>query len=1231
MRALLAAALLSIAACALPSGGYEPSLDAAPDATPDTPDGGGGFLLVVPDSELTIGEGQIGSFTVALSEAPPAPITVTITAADAERLGVPSQLSIDNDNWSTPQSITVTALSDVDAAPDDVIITLSAPGAADDVDVTVHVTDDDTLAIRTGASSIQITEGMQGVVKVRLTAAPPGDTTVAVALTPAQPLVASVAPPSLMFTAATWDVEQDVIITAEQDLDVAGATFTLALTDQGGAQAASVDVQIIDDDQVAIVPMPAALGTIDEGGAPVSLGISLTRDPGGPVRVTLAPTLAGKVTLTPGFVDFDSSSWNVVQSVQVSGAQDDDTRDDPLELRLTSPPLEERRVSVTVRDNDVPTLEASATQVTVMEGNTIMLGVRLAFDPLGTVTVSPSIDNPTVATILGAGLTFDSSNYHDYQQVMIRAEHDLDLATDDTFVTLQAPLLNATLSVPLHKTDDDQQVIETSAPAVTLAENAMTTFDVRLRFRPNGAVAVGVAVPPPGAHATTSPTSVPFTTGDFNDWHTVTVHGVRDPDLVPDTVPITLSGAAAPSPTTVTATVTDVDVQAIQASTAALTVAEGANGTFTVRLAFQPTAPVRVTVVSNNTLVATVTPAMIDFDAANYATPVTVTVTGAEDANAVVDSTSITLHSTTAGIPDRTVAITATDNDLQGLQVTATSISVTEGSTMMLGVRLRQDPVGPVTVSAASLDSAVIGLIGTTSFSFNSGNYSSYQYVTVDALQDNDLATQTGTVRFASVSPALMADVTVTKPDEDVQAIDTTVSSVTVLEGATAQFGVRLRYEPAGSVTVQVASADGAKATTSGNLTFGPGDYATFQTVTVTGTPDDNLTGETVAINLTSPGNAPPRAVNATVNDDDTQAILGAPASISLTEGQQTTVNVRLRFQPSTPTVTVTVGATPSGVVTTSGNLTFTSSNWASTQPITITAIDDVDLIDDSTTLSIGGAGASTVTVPIGVDDTDTLTIVPSTTSLTVPESGTGSFTVALSNQPNADVTVTLGVSPTGIATLSRSTITFTTVNWSTAVGVTVTPIADPDNASESTTVTLSSGGVTPNATVGITVNDTTVVSKAGWPTSFLPTTGSYSGNTVWAFKVTTAGTGTWTLDTLGLIAGVAGNQVKFALYTHNPSTDKPDTLITSTTAAAVAAGENAYAVSPAATIGGSSIYWIAFAVSGSVPLGDGGAGNQARRCQRATFGFADAWTATFGSSTCSNVNAVNVIATMHQ
>lgn len=1237
MRKLALLTALALAACTGGTTEFLPGIDAtdAPDVPIDAPiDAPSSFLLVVDPTDLTVTEGQVTSFNLSLSEEPAAPVTVTILPSDTMRLEAPTQVTFDNDTWATPTPVSVTALGDDDAAPNELTIGLSAPGAQDNVTIMVHVTDDDRLEIVTDPTAIQVTEGLQGTVKVTLSAEPTADTVVTVALNPALPNVASLSTSELTFTAATWDVEQDVIITAEQDLDIANHTSMLTLTSTTVMDPASVMVTIFDDDQVGISPQPSALGTITEGGAPTPLMINLTRDPGQATRVTITPEIAGKVTVNPSFVDFDSSNWNQFQSVNVSGAQDSDTQDDTLDLVLSAnlAGVAPRDVSVTVDDDDTPTLQASAASASVIEGNTVQVGVRLAFDPLGPVTVTAAIDNPTIATITApasSSVTFDSSDYNQFKTITIRGEQDQDLATDATFVRFQATALGASLDVPITKTDDDMQVIEVDMSSVTLTEIGQASFGARLRFRPNGNVTVNVSTGG-SSHASVAPISIPFNVGDFGQYKTVTVTGTHDVDLTNDPVTVTLSGASAPVSAVVNATVNDVDVQAIQLNRVSLSINEGQTGTFTVRLSHQPSGNVIVNIGSANPAVATAMPAMITFNNTTWDDEVTVTVTGQQDANANPDMTSITAMGP-APIVTQSVGITVVDDDVLNLQTSVSSLTVTEGmmSSMVLGVRLTQDPQGNVTVNAESLDPAIVALTGVTQFNFSSGDYNTFKYVTVSALNDDNLVDNMATIRFSSVSPMLTATATVTNDDEDTQAISLSVTSVTLLENQTAQFGVRLAFQPSGNVTVQIASADANKATTSGNLTFGPGDWNMFQNVTVTGTPDNNLAQEMVNINVTSPGNAPPRTVAATVNDDDVQTINGLPSTINLTEGNQQVVNINLGFQPSTPTVTVTISTNPTGVASTSANLTFTNSNWMNTQPVTITATQDTDLVNESTTLTLSGASAPvSPTSTVNVTDDDTLTIVPSPTSVTVAENSTGSFTVALSHQPLADTTVTLSMMPTGVATLSIASIPFTTSNWNSPVTVNITPVSDVDNQSESTTVTLSSG-VTANASVGITVNDTTVVNQPGWPTYFGQATSQGSATQRIAYKVTTAAGSNWTLDNIGLIASTTGNMAKMAIYTHDAANDAPSMLVTTTPATSVTAGINNFTPT-AATLSPSTTYWIAFHVSAAIPIGSDSM-MPARRCTRGTISFGDSFPATWGSPSCTSSTAVNVFATLHQ
>ena len=94
----------------------------------------------------------------------------------------------------------------------------------------------------------------------------------------------------------------------------------------------------------------------------------------------------------------------------------------------------------------------------------------------------------------------------------------------------------------------------------------------------------------------------------------------------------------------------------------------------------------------------------------------------------------------------------------------------------------------------------------------------------------------------------------VTVIDEDEQIIQTSAALVNVDEEGTATFDVWLGYQPAADITVTVVSALTDAATVNpATLTFTPGNYDQHQTVTVSGTADDDLDDTSTIITLDRP------------------------------------------------------------------------------------------------------------------------------------------------------------------------------------------------------------------------------------------------------------------------------------------------------------------------------------------------------------------------------------------
>ncbi|MCE9572652.1 MAG: FG-GAP-like repeat-containing protein [Deltaproteobacteria bacterium] len=768
------------------------------------------------------------------------------------------------------------------------------------------------------------------------------------------------------------------------------------------------------------------------------------------------------------------------------------------------------------------------------------------------MVVAVSSLDTAVATVGTAQLTFTASNYSSDQVLTLMAPDDADAAPGSTTLRLESVAAGLLTNVPVAVADDDHLTIETSVSAVTLAENGTATFTVQLGAQPPAGVMVGVVSSDLGA-ATPSPATLSFTTSNWNVAQTVTVTGVQDVDLNDESLSLTLTASGLPVKV-VTATVNDDDAQGTVLSAATLTVSEGSTGTVGVSLQFMPTSDVTVTVASADPAVATAAPATLTFTSANYATPQLVTIGGVIDADAVDESTTVSL--TSAGLATRTVAVTVTDIDHLGLEASVPSLSIGEGATGTVGVRLTAQPTltfttvnwhtyqnvtitgvqdadaadESVTITAAStgltslpiavavVDDEILGIVtdvtavtltegatgtfqvrlaaqpaATTNVTVTSGdtgaatvapatlmfttaNWNVYQTVTITGAQDVDLADETVTMTLASAGfPNRLVTATVT--DNDTQVVVASASAVTVTEGSTINtLGVSLQYMPAGNVVVSVASADGAVATASpGSLTFTPANYAVAQTVSVTGTQDADAANGATSLSLTAAG-ATPATVTVNVTDDD---ILGIETSVgSLTVGEAGTgkVSVRLTAQPAGTTV-VSIASSDTGAATVTGSLTFTTANWNVFQDANIAGVNDPDVANESVTLTLTSGALPMKTVALTVLDDDTLGIITTASAVSLGEAGTATFQVKLSAQPSANLSVAVGSSDTGAATVAPATLPFTTANWNTFQTVTVSGVGDLDLADETVTIALTNALVTTqNVTATVTDDDTQVV-----------------------------------------------------------------------------------------------------------------------------------------------------------
>ncbi len=1072
--------------------------------------------VTVSPTSLTIAEGSTGTYTVVLNTQPTGAVTVAVGGVSGDVSVSTTSLTFTSSTWNSAQTVTVTAAEDIDALADDAVTLTHTVSGADyasesAASVTVTITENDVRGVTVSPTSLAIAEGSTGTYTVVLNTQPTGAVTVAVGGASGD---VSVSTTSLTFTSSTWNTAQTVTVTAAEDIDAltddaVTLTHTVSGADYASESAASVTVTITENDVRGVTVSPTSL-TIAEGSTD-TYTVVLNTQPTGDVTVAVGG-VSGDVSVSRTSLTFTSSTWNTAQTVTVTAAEDIDAlTDDAVTLTHTVSGADyasesAASVTVTITENDVRGVTVSPTSLTIAEGSTDTYTVVLNTQPTGDVTVAVGGASGDVS-VSTTSLTFTSSTWNTAQTVTVTAAEDIDALTDDA-VTLTHTVSGAdyasesAASVTVTITENDVRGVTVSPTSLTIAEGSTGTYTVVLNTQPTGDVTV--AVGGASGDVSVSTTSLTFTSSTWNTAQTVTVTAAEDIDALTDdavTLTHTVSGAdyASESAASVTVTITENDVRGVTVSPTSLTIAEGSTGTYTVVLNTQPTGDVTVAVggASGDVSVSTTS---LTFTSATWNTAQTVTVTAAEDIDALTDDAVTLTHAVSgadyASESAASVTVTITENDdslptkVTNLRVTPgdglLSVSWTAASVAPNGYSVRWRVQGPGTTLSA------INTVEGTSFNIlNLTNGTTY-VVRVDTRNAANTGVQEGTNVSAVGTPV---------------GLEFPARSLTVPEGGSNTYTVRLTTRPTGAVTVTIGPAAddvlGDISVSPSHLVFTMDNWNTAQTVTVAAAHDDDATDDTATLTHTAAGGGYEPAsgsVTVTVDDDDTHGVTVSPTSLTIAEGSTGTYTVVLNTRP-TGAVTVTVGGASGDVSVFPSTLTFTSTTWNTAQTVTVAAAEDDDtLADDAVTLThtVSGAdyaseSAASVTVTITENDVRGVTVSP--TSLTIAEGSTGTYTVVLNTQPTGAVTVTVG-GASGDVSVSTTSLTFTSSTWNTAQTVTVTAAEDIDAlADDAVTLTHTVSGAdyasesAASVTVTITENDVRGVTVS--PTSLTIAEGS--------------------------------------------------------------------------------------------------------------------------------------------
>lgn len=333
--------LVGFAALALACGGTtKDDTDAAagPDGggTPDASAGVAAFEVSAVTGSPSE-DNDTATFTVSLSRAPSAEVSMTVTSNDLSEGTVDvDTLTFTTANWDTAQTVTVTGVDD-DVADGDtafqVVVGEVTSADADfdglsDKNVALTNIDNDVIALLVADNTGTTTEaGGTATFTLALGAKPSADVTVTLADGDASEGTVDIT--TITFTTANWLTPQTITVTGQNDdIDDGDVAYGIQVVSVASADAAyaaltpsPVPLTNLDDDTAGIT-VGAISGHTTEQGGTATFTLVLNSEPTAGVTVNFNVNDATEGALSTTSVVFDAINWDQPQTVTVIGQPD---------------------------------------------------------------------------------------------------------------------------------------------------------------------------------------------------------------------------------------------------------------------------------------------------------------------------------------------------------------------------------------------------------------------------------------------------------------------------------------------------------------------------------------------------------------------------------------------------------------------------------------------------------------------------------------------------------------------------------------------------------------------------------------------------------------------------------------------------------------------------------------------------------------------------------------------
>ena len=934
-------------------------------------------------TRLNLTEGERGSYTVVLTSQPnTGSVTVIAASSDPDRVRIgditagsmPSDLVFSAENWHIPRIVQIITFPDPDGTDTEVEIThrVVADVGGDYADVTaadVVVTVEEVSLTLEGASTVA--EGTRVTLSAELSSAVANETVVRLVVVAGGPgtaddadiviegdefsviIAAGAASGTTAFTVLDDDIDEE-----HEILMIGIAAGGDLISDQ------IIEVAILDDDTRGVEISATRLNLTE--GERGNYTVVLTSQPNtGNVTVTPASSDPDRVRIgditaesMPSDLIFSTENWHIPRIVQIITFPDPDGTDAEVEIthRVVAD-VGGDYADVTAADLVVTVEEVSLT----LEGaSTVAEGARVTLS----AELSSAVANETVVRLVvvaGGPNAADDADIvieGDVFSVTIAAgaargtteftvlDDDIDEEDEILMIAIAGGDLISDQIIEVTILDNDTRGVEISATSLNLTEGERGTYTVVLTSQPNtGNVTVAPAsgdlarVRIGDITAGSMPSDLIFSTENWHIPRIVQIITFPDPDGTDAEVEITHQVVADVSGDYADVTAADLVVTVEEVSLTlegASTVAEGTRVTLSAELssAVANETVVRLVVVAGGPGTADDADIVIEGDefsviiAAGAASGTTEFTVLDDD----IDEEDEILMIGIAGgdlISDQIIEVTILDNDTRGVEISTTSLNLTEGESGTYTVVLTSQPnTGSVTVIAASSDPARVRIGDITAESmpsdliFSTENWHIPRIVQIITFLDPDETDIDVAITHQVVADAggdyadvTAADVVVTVEDAGGGTVSLTLEgSATVAEGTRVTLSAGLSSVVAKATVVRLVvvtggpgTADDADIVIEGDefrVTIAAGVARGTTTFTVL---DDDIDeeDETLMVGIAGGDLIADQIIEVTILDNDTRGVEISTTSLNLTESESGSYTVVLTSQPNTGSVTV--------------------------------------------------------------------------------------------------------------------------------------------------------------------------------------------------------------------------------------------------------------------------------------------------------------------------------------